>query len=58
LMRSESCAFIWHPKVVTWYLRIAEDASRILRSLSRVNLWFPRGPPPCVRAAVAVSLQD
>jgi hypothetical protein len=22
LMRSESCAFIWHPNVVTWYRRI------------------------------------
>src|ERR1700742_5028152 len=21
LMRSESCSFIWHPKVVTWYAR-------------------------------------
>ena len=26
LMRSESCAFIWQPNVVTWYRRIAVEA--------------------------------
>src|SRR4051812_17655915 len=24
-MRSESCSFIWHPKVVTWYRRTATE---------------------------------
>jgi len=26
-MRSESCTFIWHPKVRTWYVRAGADTA-------------------------------
>src|SRR5258708_470991 len=42
-MRSESCSFIWHPKVVTWYRGIADgvgldDHADLAAGLHRVDL--------------------
>jgi hypothetical protein len=40
LMRSESWAFIWQPKVVTWYRRKAQTLYRRLRAA----LWISPRP--------------
>ena len=44
-MRSESCSFIWHPKVVTWNFmarfshprKLGQEARVTLHSLSRAT---------------------
>ena len=48
-MRSESCSFIWHPKVVTWYRAIAEILRRRGANDRRALYWTVRVPfmPAC-----------
>ena len=48
-IRSESCSFIWHPNVVTWY-RIR------IRAVSRTSIMTAGAPAAIRRVVIAVTI--